>query len=209
MKMQRAKDLVTGAIISALVVGITPVALAKTGAANIPVKYSNIKVVVDGKELSTSKEPFIYDGTTYLPLRAVAEAVGKEVSWDNAAKVAYLGAKTEETSPQAAKETLVYKDERVIIHFTGIGDRGVEFKVQNLTDINITIQADSVSINGISTNDITMSDNVAPKSTGKVVAKCKDFSKYTEVKTVGGQLRVIDFERSFDSYNATFSNVSV
>lgn len=96
MKMQRAKDLVTGAIISALVVGVTPVALAKTGATNILVQYSNIKVVVDGKELSTSKEPFIYDGTTYLPLRAVAEAVGKEVSWDNAAKVAYLGGKTAE-----------------------------------------------------------------------------------------------------------------
>lgn len=91
MKMQRVKDLATGAIISALVVGITPVALAKTGTANIPVQYSNIKVVVDGKDLSTSKEPFIYDGTTYLPLRAVAEAVGKEVSWDNTAKVAYLG----------------------------------------------------------------------------------------------------------------------
>lgn len=102
MKMQRAKDLVTGAIISALVVGVTPAALAKTGAANIPVQYSDIKVVVDGKELSTSKEPFIYDGTTYLPLRAVAEAVGKEVSWDNAAKVAYLGAKptTSTNTPQ-------------------------------------------------------------------------------------------------------------
>lgn len=96
MKMQRAKDLVTGAIVSALVVGITPAALAKTGLVNIPVQYSNIKVVVDGKELSTSKEPFIYDGTTYLPLRSVAEAVGKEVSWDNAAKVAYLGAKPAE-----------------------------------------------------------------------------------------------------------------
>lgn len=100
MKMQRAKDLVTGAIISALVVGVTPVALAKTGAANIPVQYSNIKVVVDGKELSTSKEPFIYDGTTYLPLRAVAEAVGKEVKWDNAAKVAYLGEKTISSAPK-------------------------------------------------------------------------------------------------------------
>ena len=100
MKMQRAKDLVTGAIISALVVGVTPVALAKTGLVNIPVQYSNIKVVVDGKELSTSKEPFIYDGTTYLPLRAVAEAVGKEVNWDNAAKVAYLGAKPAASAPQ-------------------------------------------------------------------------------------------------------------
>ena len=53
---------------------------------NITVTYDNIKVVVDGKEVQFGKdtkgnqiEPFIYNGTTYLPLRAVAEAVGKEV----------------------------------------------------------------------------------------------------------------------------------
>lgn len=91
MKMNRLKDFVAGALVTTLVLGTAPMAFAKVANMNIPVQYNNIKIVVDGKQLSTSKEPFIYDGTTYLPIRAVAEAVGKDVTWDAATKTAYLG----------------------------------------------------------------------------------------------------------------------
>lgn len=103
----------------------------------------------------------------------------------------------------------LYEDERVKIYFKEIGERGVEFWVENLTDVNITIQADSVSINGISSNSIVMSDDVAPQSKGKVIAKCEDFGDVSKVQTVGGQLRIIDFDGSFESYKATFINVEV
>ena len=36
-------------------------------------------------------EPFIYEGTTYLPVRAVGEALGKAVTWDGATKTVYIG----------------------------------------------------------------------------------------------------------------------
>lgn len=106
-------------------------------------------------------------------------------------------------------ETILYEDEKVKISFAGINEKGVAFWVENLTDVNITIQADSVSINGISSNKIMMSDDVAPKSKGKIVAKCDDFSEGTKVETVGGQLTIIDFGESFDSYKATFVNVPI
>lgn len=57
-------------------------AFAAEGTREIPATFRNIKIVVDGKEISANAEPFIYNGTTYLPIRAVGEAVGKEVSWD-------------------------------------------------------------------------------------------------------------------------------
>lgn len=38
-------------------------------------------------------EPFVYNGTTYLPVRAVSNAIGKDVSRDGVEKVVYLGAK--------------------------------------------------------------------------------------------------------------------
>ncbi len=104
---------------------------------------------------------------------------------------------------------LIYEDEKVKIFFGSIGERGVELWVENLTDVNITIQADTLSINGISTDRILMSDDVAPKSKGRVIAKCSDFAVGTKVETIGGQLTIIDFERSFDSYKATFVNVPV
>lgn len=90
MKHQRLKDIVMGAVVATLIVGVTPTAFAKVSSMSIPVNYNNIKVVVDGKELKTDKEPFTYEGTTYLPVRAVAEAVGKEVKWDSATQTVTL-----------------------------------------------------------------------------------------------------------------------
>ena len=108
-------------------------------------------------------------------------------------------------------ENILYEDGNVKIAFAGISSKGVEFWVENLTDLNITIQADTVSVNKISISNIMMSDDVAPKSIGKVVAKCDDFSVSTTVETVGGQLRVVDFSKTWEPYyyDVTFVNVSV
>lgn len=65
---------------------------------NITVDYMGIKVVVDGKEVVMGKdlagnkiEPFAYEGTTYLPVRAITEALGKTVQWDDATKTVFIG----------------------------------------------------------------------------------------------------------------------
>lgn len=100
----------------------------------------------------------------------------------------------------------VYKDDKVTISYTFVDSNGVHFHVQNQTDVNITIQANSISINGLSQNDIIMSDDVAPQSTGEIIAKCA-VDPDISVETIGGQLRIIDFNNSFKSYTATFVNV--
>lgn len=65
---------------------------------NITVDYIGIKLVVDGKEVIMGNdmagnkiEPFAYEGTTYLPVRALAEALGKNVQWDDATKTVFIG----------------------------------------------------------------------------------------------------------------------
>lgn len=83
MKYQSLKDMILGAMVATLIVGAAPTAFAKVSEMNIPVNFNNIKVVINGKELKTDKEPFTYEGTTYLPVRAVAEVVGKDVNWDS------------------------------------------------------------------------------------------------------------------------------
>jgi len=103
---------------------------------------------------------------------------------------------------------LVYSDSKVKIYYKEMNASGVVFTVENLTDVVITIQADSVSINRRSTDNITMSDDVSPHSTGDVVARCS-FGSVPTVELVGGQLRIIDFNGSFRSYDATFYNVAV
>jgi hypothetical protein len=66
------------------------------GAKNISVIYRNIGIVVNGAEVkSTQGEPFIYEGRTYVPLRAVAEALGTEVSWDGQANRVHINGKVD------------------------------------------------------------------------------------------------------------------
>ena len=103
---------------------------------------------------------------------------------------------------------LLYEDEKVRIYFVELINKGIIFDVENLTDVNITIQADSVSINKRSINDIIMSDDVAPQSIGEVLARC-DIDELMEVETVGGQLRIIDLGKSFPTYSATFINIPI
>lgn len=92
------KEKMQGIIIGALVgtLGFSGVAYAKSAVENISVKYDNIKVYRDNVlcDLKTSNgtkvEPFIYNGTTYLPLRATADLAGMSVTYDGATKSVYL-----------------------------------------------------------------------------------------------------------------------
>ncbi len=102
----------------------------------------------------------------------------------------------------------LYRDNKVVIYYAGMDPSGVHFYVENNTDVVITIQADTVAINGRSTGDITMSDDVSPHSTGDVYARCS-ISGAGIPKTVSGTLRIVDFSHSFRTYNVTFANVSI
>ncbi|WP_432776350.1 stalk domain-containing protein [Brevibacillus gelatini] len=55
---------------------------AATGTKNLQAKYNNIKVLYNGVAVPTTIEPFIVNGTTYIPLRMMAGVFNKEVVWD-------------------------------------------------------------------------------------------------------------------------------
>lgn len=84
--------------ILACVLLLSSVIFAANMRKNITVDYMGIKLVVDGKEVIMGNdmagnkiEPFAYEGTTYLPVRALAEALGKTVQWDDATKTVFIG----------------------------------------------------------------------------------------------------------------------
>jgi branched-chain amino acid transport system substrate-binding protein len=64
---------------------------------HIEVTYNNIQLFIDGTKITPKDvngkivEPFIHNGTTYLPVRAVGEALGKTVDWDGATQTVYIG----------------------------------------------------------------------------------------------------------------------
>ena len=70
-------------------------AYAAMASKNIDV-YTGVRIFVDGKELlpidvdGNDVEAFIYEGTTYVPLRAVSEALDSYVSWNKDTKTVYI-----------------------------------------------------------------------------------------------------------------------
>ena len=81
------KLFIIGVILAGLVFSTTAFATNQTMQKDVT--YRNIKIVVDNTKVIPADangnyvEPFIIDGTTYLPVRAVANAFGKDVAWDD------------------------------------------------------------------------------------------------------------------------------
>lgn len=63
----------------------------------IEANYMGIKLVVNGVEVTPKDaaghevEPFASNGTTYLPVRAVAAALGQDVEWEGETRTVYIG----------------------------------------------------------------------------------------------------------------------
>lgn len=57
-------------------------ASAEVATKNLQAKYNNIKVLYNGYQVSTTIEPFIVNGTTYIPLRMMAGVFNKDITWD-------------------------------------------------------------------------------------------------------------------------------
>jgi len=80
------KKIMAGAL--AVMLTLSTTVLAASTSQQITVNANQIKVVVDGKNITADN--FLYNGTTYLPLRAVSEALGKEVAYDSATQTATI-----------------------------------------------------------------------------------------------------------------------
>ncbi|MBE7036600.1 MAG: copper amine oxidase N-terminal domain-containing protein [Ruminococcaceae bacterium] len=92
---KRLQGFVAGFLFLALLTSVGTFAKQITERAEL--FYDNIKIYIDGNEIVPKDatgnivEPFIMNGTTYLPVRAVGTAFGKNVQWDAATKSAYIG----------------------------------------------------------------------------------------------------------------------
>ena len=158
--MKSFKDFVAGAVVATIAVGGVTTAFARSGNFSIPVTFRNISIKIDGDTLITDKEPFIYDGTTYLPIRAVAEAVDKEVSWDDSTKTVSLKASKSSRSSKDDKDDdirgtrkVIYNDNGIKITFTGVekaslGGQKVNLIIENNSDTDYRFTAKNVYVNG-------------------------------------------------------------
>lgn len=170
---EKLKGLILGLIIGALLV---PTVFATVGTITKEVSYNDIKInlngnIIEPKDANGNEvEPFIIEGTTYLPVRAVGDALGLNVEWDGANKTVML---TDSSKTSSETGTVVYERGDIKITYMGIeyGDYSTDFKflIENNSNVGVTVQARDESINGYMISGI-MSDDVQPgkKANGKL-----------------------------------------
>lgn len=109
MKLKKTKLIKIISISCAVILIVSTIAFATTGKKQINVEYNNIKINIDGNNYVAKDvngnvvEPFTYNGTTFLPVRGVANAFGKNVGWDDSTKTvnitsSVIGAEKKATS---------------------------------------------------------------------------------------------------------------
>ena len=112
--LKQTKGFITGfivcALFSVLIMNVFAAPIEKV----ITATYNNIKIYVDGNKIDpkdangNAVEPFIYNGTTYLPVRAIGTAFGKSVEWDGANQSVYIGKNPNSDTPSLWLDDMDY-----------------------------------------------------------------------------------------------------
>lgn len=114
--LDKFKGFIAGTIFFTIITAAAPL-FADT----IDMLFNNIKIIVDNKEVDLKDAqgnkvtPILYNGTNYLPLRAISQALGKEVNWDSKTGNVYIGCKIPQTS------------DRLIISSESVNNEPIDF----------------------------------------------------------------------------------
>ena len=97
---ERRRGFISGVLATVITLSLIGTASAAVGPHNITADYNNIKVMLNGKQITPTDvhgkivEPFAVDGTTYLPVRAVGDALGLNVQWNGTTSTVQLSGTT-------------------------------------------------------------------------------------------------------------------
>lgn len=207
----KGKMKVIGMVMVSAVI-LTSTVFATVGSRTAELFYNNIKIVLNGKEVvptdgnGNTIEPFIIDGTTYLPVRGVSSALGLNVGWDASTNTVTLD------NPGVFQGGVqVYDDKYVTIVFTGCTmekpyewsdeDYYANFNITNKTDAVLTFDIDTIALDGISYK-ISDMEEVAPQSTGKISFSAYDTVLPTNgISQTSGKIRVIDMDDDISDWD--------
>lgn len=201
-------------LVVVLAIMLTTTVFATVGSRTAELWYNNIKIMINGKETfptdanGNAVEPFTINGTTYLPVRAIGNALGMNVGWNPETNTVTLD------NPGVFKGGVqVYDDEYVTIEFAGCRAPGendwlkyyyADFNITNKTDVTLTFQPNAISFNGIS-YQFTGSEEVAPQSTGKVSFSTSDVIPTSGINKTSGEVKAIDFAKMSEDITAKCS----
>ena len=101
----KKRSFIAGMLTMLLIMTLVVPAAATVGKVTKELEYRDISVTLDGVKLDLRDakgnpvEPFMFEGTNYLPVRALAEALGLNVAWNGQTATVVL------TSPNGGQKT--------------------------------------------------------------------------------------------------------
>ncbi len=171
---------------------------------NITAQVSpNISVIVDGVSQTfysadrNEVHPIIYNGTTYLPLRAIGELMGKNVNWDQNTQTASLSGT------------------RTTANVAGVPDANAVTKnVSAIISTDITVTVDGVVQTFTDANGNTVypmlyngSIYLPLRSIGSLMGKSVGWNSSTSTVTLGSEdILVTDADSFLNSNNSSQTN---
>lgn len=95
-KANQLRGFLLGMLTMALLMGLLIPAVAASANRTITVS-GDLSIFVDGVEMKPTDvngnpvDVFLYNGTTYVPIRAVSQYLGRTVKWDGNTRSVYIG----------------------------------------------------------------------------------------------------------------------
>ena len=211
-------------IVTCLIVStiLTP-AFASSLTKSAQLVYNNIKISLNGTTITPKDasgnvvEPFIINGTTYLPVRAISNALGLNVNWNSSTNTVEITDTQPSDSSSSSSGDVIYDSNGIKITYLGVGTTTlgqpkIKLYIQNSTNLNYTIQARNTSVNGIMAYPVFSCDVVAGKSAYDGLEFSKYISGDNEITTINSAeftfhiFETGDWLGGFDSGVITINN---
>ena len=158
-------------LVLVLSIGFSVGAIASNGTKTATLFYRDIKITLDGKELIPKDvdgnyvEPFIIDGTTYLPVRGISNALGLNVDWDGVSGTVILT-----TPTNIPSGSVLFEKNDVKITYLGLvssdsylGGYDVKLQIENNSSKDYIVQIRDLSVNGFMTDSVFSCEVAAGK----------------------------------------------
>lgn len=195
--MKKRFAIVTAAIMAATMAVPTFGATIRTADAQL---RSDFTIVVDGDEVDFKTSsgdavyPILYEGTTYLPLRAIGELMGKNVNWDEKNKVITISGERDSTSSNKDNPYIGKKD----------------IRVQERPDFTIVVEDDEkefYSVTGQRVYPILYNGStyLPLRAIGEIMNKDVVWNNSTKTITLSGDFTVTDAD-SFETEEEEIAN---
>lgn len=148
--MLKYKQFIFGILIGALLFG----GLSAIAETPIEAVLSDIKVTLNGTPLKLENPPIMYQDRTYLPVRKIAEAVGKNVDYDEASNTVVIS----DNAAAVDVDTSEYISLREAAQQCGKAKEGYDI-IPNYTDDDIKNTATLVKVSrkGWAYNEVIIS----------------------------------------------------